>query len=75
MDSKPSVIYWIVSTVAKSHCILLFSSYTEIKKRVWNGRLESPLFNIRQYAHDMEVVYAKMWNRYSNNLAADHIMS
>ena len=42
---------------------------------MWNGRLDSPLFNIRQYARDMEVVYAKMWNRYSNNLAADHIMS
>ena len=39
---------------------------------MWNARLTSPLFNTEQYAHDLEKVYWRMWNKYKNEGVIDH---
>ena len=69
--------YWVFRfmLIMDSWCVFFgIFSYADIKKRVWDGRLESPLFDIKQYAHDMEVVYKKMWDRYRHNVEVDHIL-
>ena len=51
-----------------SHC-----SLKRTKDKVWNARLRSPLFNTRQYAHDLESLLMKIWRRHESGLECDHI--
>ena len=44
-----------------------------MRSKVWYSRTNSQLFNIGQYAHDMEVVYSKMWDKLENGEEFDHI--
>ena len=44
-----------------------------IRNKVWKGRVDSPLFNIRIYTHDLEDLYHKMWKKYQNGEKASHI--
>ncbi|KAG4073775.1 hypothetical protein HA402_000999 [Bradysia odoriphaga] len=44
-----------------------------MRAKVWKARVESPLFDCKQYANGLEMLYSKMWNRHSQNQGADHI--
>ena len=44
-----------------------------IRAKVWNARIESPLFDFKQYAQGLEKLFYKMWDRFSRGLAPDHI--
>jgi len=46
-----------------------------IRNRVWEQRLESPLFNVRQYAKDLEDLFYKMWNKFCKGEKPSHITS
>lgn len=45
----------------------------KIKNKVWNNRLRSPLFNTRQYTHDLENLLHKIWRRYECGHDAEHV--
>jgi len=47
--------------------------YQQIKLKVWDGRLLSPLFNTRKYTIDLEKLFYKMWRRVERSLPIDHI--
>lgn len=40
---------------------------------MWAARTTSPLFDCGQYAQGLELIYSKMWERFSNGLKPDHI--
>lgn len=44
-----------------------------IRAKVWKARIESPLFDCKQYAQGLEMVYGKMWERFSRGEPAHHI--
>ncbi|XP_055602116.1 UDP-N-acetylglucosamine--peptide N-acetylglucosaminyltransferase 110 kDa subunit [Uranotaenia lowii] len=44
-----------------------------IRARVWVARSESPLFDCRQYAHGLETLFYKMFERFSRGERPDHI--
>lgn len=46
---------------------------TAIRAKVWNMRSESPLFNCRIYANDMERLFSRMWQRHTNGEKPNHI--
>ena len=48
-------------------------SLKRVKDKVWNARLRSPLFNTRQYTHNLEGLLLKVWRRYENGLEPDHV--
>ncbi|XP_029043936.1 UDP-N-acetylglucosamine--peptide N-acetylglucosaminyltransferase 110 kDa subunit isoform X1 [Osmia bicornis bicornis] len=43
------------------------------RAKVWKARSESPLFNCKLYALGMEMLYKKMWERYSRGEKPDHV--
>lgn len=48
-------------------------SLKAIRVKVWKARSESPLFNCKMYALGMEMLYKKMWERYSRGEKPDHV--
>lgn len=48
---------------------------TSTRAKVWSRRLKSPLFNTSLYTQHLEDLFIEMWNRYTNNLAVDHLRS
>lgn len=44
-----------------------------MRAKVWKARVESPLFDCKQYANGLEMLYTRMWSRHSQNKAPDHI--
>lgn len=44
-----------------------------MRQKVWNARIESPLFDCKQYTIGLETVFSRMWNRFSRNEPIDHI--
>jgi protein O-GlcNAc transferase len=44
-----------------------------MRAKVWLLRTSSELFNIRAYTRGLESIYRKMWERYTQGLASDHI--
>lgn len=44
-----------------------------MRAKVWKARAESPLFDCKQYAQGLEMLYSRMWTRHSNGEAVDHI--
>ena len=44
-----------------------------LKKKVQEARIAAPLFDTKKYTSDLEVLYWKMWNRYSAGMMSDHI--
>lgn len=44
-----------------------------MRAKVWKARVDSPLFDCKQYANGLEMLYTKMWNRHSHGENADHI--
>ena len=49
------------------HCRL-----AALKKKVQEARTTAPLFDTKRYTGDLEVLYWKMWNKYSAGIC-DHI--
>lgn len=47
--------------------------YDLILFKVWKNRTATSLFDCKQYAHDLEDLFHKMWNRFSNKKRVDHI--
>lgn len=52
---------------------LYISSLKGIRAKVWQSRMESPLFDTANYASDLERLYMKMWKRFESGQAPDHI--
>lgn len=46
-----------------------------IRNRVWEQRINSPLFNVRIYAKDLEDLFYKMWDKFRKGEKASHITS
>jgi len=44
-----------------------------IRAKVWCNRVESPLFNVRTYTSNLEKLFYKMWEQYSENDTLDHV--
>ncbi|KAB0795869.1 hypothetical protein PPYR_09930 [Photinus pyralis] len=43
------------------------------RHKVWAARTTSPLFDCRQYAQGLEMLYARMWERHAMGLKPDHV--
>ncbi|XP_048508771.1 UDP-N-acetylglucosamine--peptide N-acetylglucosaminyltransferase 110 kDa subunit isoform X4 [Athalia rosae] len=44
-----------------------------VRAKVWKARSDSPLFNCKMYAQGMEMLYARMWERYARGEKPDHV--
>lgn len=44
-----------------------------MRAKVWKAREDSPLFDCRQYADGLEMLYTRMWERHGKGDAPDHI--
>lgn len=44
-----------------------------IRAKVWKARIESPLFDCKQYAQGLEMVFAKMYERFSRGESPNHL--
>lgn len=44
-----------------------------MRHKVWKARVESPLFDCKQYAWGLEKLFIKMWERHARGEIADHI--
>lgn len=44
-----------------------------MRAKVWKARVDSPLFDCQQYAHGLEMLFAKMWDKHSKGEQPDHI--
>ncbi|RWS14657.1 UDP-N-acetylglucosamine--peptide N-acetylglucosaminyltransferase-like protein, partial [Dinothrombium tinctorium] len=44
-----------------------------IRAKVWKARTESPLFNVKTYATNLEKLFYKMWNIYEQGKKPEHI--
>lgn len=44
-----------------------------IRARVWEGRLSTPLFDVRVYAKDLEDLFYKMWEKFRKGEKPSHI--
>lgn len=44
-----------------------------MRAKVWKARVDSPLFDCKQYADGLEMLYTRMWTRHSRGEVADHI--
>ena len=53
--------------------IFLLCSLRGMRAKVWKGRTESPLFNCKTYATDLERLFEVMWQRYARGEKPDHI--
>eukprot|EP00092_Neocalanus_flemingeri_P014597 GFUD01015747.1.p1 GENE.GFUD01015747.1~~GFUD01015747.1.p1 ORF type:complete len:632 (-),score=153.58 GFUD01015747.1:368-2263(-) len=45
-----------------------------IRAKVWEGRLNSPLFDVRLYAKDLEDLFYKMWEKFRKGEKTSHII-
>jgi len=45
----------------------------QVKAKVWISRITSPLFNMKQYATDMERMFGKMWYKQENGQKPSHV--
>jgi len=46
-----------------------------IRNRVWEQRINSPLFNVRIYAKDLEDLFLKMFEKFRKGEKPSHITS
>merc|ERR1712142_1274364 len=44
-----------------------------MRAKVWKGRTESPLFNCKTYATDLERLFNLMWQRFARGEKPDHV--
>lgn len=44
-----------------------------MRHKVWKARVESPLFDCKQYATGLENLFTKMFARHARGEASDHI--
>lgn len=44
-----------------------------IRAKVWAARVNSPLFDCKQYVQGLEKLFRKMWKRFEAGLEPDHI--
>lgn len=44
-----------------------------IRHKVWKARVESPLFDCKEYAKGLEKLYVRMWDRHAHGEGPDHI--
>lgn len=44
-----------------------------MRAKVWKARVESPLFDCKQYATGLEKLFDVMWKRFSSGEAPDNI--
>jgi len=44
-----------------------------IRAKVWDGRISSPLFDVRIYAKDLEDLFNKMWEKFRKGEKPNHI--
>lgn len=44
-----------------------------IRAKVWTSRVDSPLFDCKQYTQGLEKIYRKMWKRFEAGLEPDHL--
>lgn len=44
-----------------------------IRGKVWRGRTESTLFDVANYASELEWLFSKMWERYERGEEPDHL--
>lgn len=44
-----------------------------IRAKVWKARVDSPLFDCKQYAQGLEMLYQKMWERFARGEPVAHI--
>jgi len=44
-----------------------------IRAKVWDGRISSPLFDVRIYAKDLEDLFNKMWDKFRKGEKPNHI--
>ena len=51
----------------------LLCSLRGMRAKVWKGRTESPLFNCKTYATDLERLFEVMWQKYARGEKPDHI--
>ena len=49
------------------------SSLRAVRAKVWQRRNQSPLFNCKTYANDMERLYERMWQRFASGEKPFHI--
>ncbi len=49
------------------------NSLKGIRAKVWQGRMDSSLFDANKYATDLERLYGKMWDRLEAGQGPDHI--
>lgn len=55
-------------------CFVLFNySLKGMRAKVWQARTESPLFDCKQYAQGMEMLFSRMWDRHAAGLKPDHV--
>jgi len=45
-----------------------------VRAKVWDGRLNSPLFDVRTYAKDLEDLFYKMWDKFGKGEKPTHIL-
>jgi len=45
-----------------------------IRAKVWDGRINSPLFDVRIYAKDLEDLFYKMWEKFRKGEKTSHII-
>lgn len=46
-----------------------------MRHKVWKARVETPLFDCKQYANGLENLFLRMWDRHSHGDCADHIIT
>lgn len=44
-----------------------------MRHKVWKARVDSPLFDCKQYANGLEKLFARMWERHAHCESPDHI--
>ena len=44
-----------------------------MRAKVWKGRTDSPLFNCKTYATDLERLFEVMWEKFSRGEKPDHV--
>ena len=59
-----------------NHTFLLFHfSLRAVRAQVWRRRTESPLFNVKTYATNLENLFWEMWRKCERGEGADHIVN
>jgi hypothetical protein len=44
-----------------------------MRAKVWQGRTESPLFDVKRYATGLERLFEVMWDKFSKGEKASHV--